>query len=110
MYPLAASGSQNRRPRNPAQTPSGAAPRPYGYLHWVWEFFSPYCSASLTLCCVHTIFAGSGAAIRFEGAYAPGFDSAGSTAPLRSCRPRSGVSPFPAAVTVAGTQRAEPMT
>jgi hypothetical protein len=112
MYPLAASRSQNRPPAKSGADAQWGRPRPYGYLHWVWEFFCPYyyCSPSLTLCCLHTIFSGSGAAIRFEGAYALGFDSAGNTAPVRSCRPRSGVSPFPAAVTAAGTQRAEPMT
>lgn len=37
------------RRRRPVGTPA----RPYGYLHWVWELFCPYCWASLTLCCVH---------------------------------------------------------
>jgi hypothetical protein len=65
MYPLAASRSQNRPPAKSGADAQWGRPRPYGYLHLVWDLPILYCSPSLTLCCVHTIFPGSGAAIRF---------------------------------------------
>lgn len=47
MYPLAASRSQNRPPAKSGADAQWGRPRPYGYLHWVWEFFSPYYTARL---------------------------------------------------------------
>jgi hypothetical protein len=47
MYPLAASRSQNRPPAKSGADAQLGRPWPYGYLYWVWEFFSPYYTARL---------------------------------------------------------------